>query len=124
MGEVLSCGVDWGRLGSGWNIPYFVKPGEFDGKYPVGTRDRRRLEQAVEQEYRWGQKHARVEFWRETLICVLRVACGGSVRETAETRCYHERVQQAQLYRWGQAQKARDLAMPFCEELRRLQRAW
>ena len=44
--------VGWGRLGSGWNIPFFVKP-EFDGKYPAGSRDRRRVEQGVEQEYRW-----------------------------------------------------------------------
>ena len=72
---MLSRGVSWGRLGSGWSIPYFVKPGEFDGKYPVGTRDRRRLEQAVEQEYRWGQKHAGGELWRVTLMCVLRVSC-------------------------------------------------
>ena len=62
----------------------------------------------------------------DSLGTVIWLSFGGvlvACREHLESRCYHEQVQQAQYYRWGQSQKARGMAMPYCDELRRLRSA-
>eukprot|EP00850_Spirogloea_muscicola_P021310 SM000244S08545 [mRNA] locus=s244:94:1368:+ [translate_table: standard] len=80
---------------SNLGVPFYVKP-DFERENPPDSRTRRRIEAQAESEY----------------------------RDHVETRCYYERVQQSQLYRWGQVQKARTMPMPMCDELRRLQRAF
>eukprot|EP00271_Cylindrocystis_brebissonii_P016320 TRINITY_DN39733_c0_g1_i1.p1 TRINITY_DN39733_c0_g1~~TRINITY_DN39733_c0_g1_i1.p1 ORF type:complete len:296 (+),score=55.88 TRINITY_DN39733_c0_g1_i1:206-1093(+) len=77
-------------------VPFFVKGPEFDDKYAIGSRNRRQIEYSIEVDY----------------------------KEHLETQCYYEQVRQQQMYRWGDGKKARDMEMPNCTELRRLQRAF
>eukprot|EP00897_Mesotaenium_endlicherianum_P009322 jgi/Mesen1/8418/ME000472S07784 len=82
---------------SAYQVPYYVRSAsEFDREYPLGSRARRSLEHGVDSEY------------------------AGNM----QTRCYYEKVQQNQFYRWGQAAKAREMPMPYCDELRRFQNAY
>lgn len=38
-------------------------------------------------------------------------------KQRLEQRCYNERLTQQKLYRWGQAERARNLDLPNCAEL-------
>lgn len=38
-------------------------------------------------------------------------------KQRLEQRCYNERLTQQKLYRWGQAERARNLELPNCAEL-------
>ncbi|CAI5461261.1 unnamed protein product [Closterium sp. Yama58-4] len=75
------------------SVSYFVKTEpDFGTSYPVGSKDRIKIENSVEADH----------------------------RERVETMCHNERVQQAHFYKWGQVQRARAMHMPNCEELKRI----
>ncbi|GBG75538.1 hypothetical protein CBR_g20169 [Chara braunii] len=75
------------------DVPFYIKKNTFEQDYPLHSRQRKRLEDQVESQY----------------------------RENVETRCFYEQVQQQQLYRSGHASKARSMKMAACDEYRRIQ---
>ncbi|GAQ78316.1 DnaJ heat shock family protein [Klebsormidium nitens] len=78
------------------DIPFWVKGADFEREYPAGSQARAKIERQVTNDY----------------------------RDHLETRCYHERVAQQQQFRWGQTKAAREMKMPYCDELRRVQAAY